>query len=91
MDVFFGTMFKSDAETLSQNAVLQNVELIKEQLEQYKEVAIGINKDPLVWWKENKSTFSPLGAAARNRLCIAGTSVPSEKLFSAAVNLMIAK
>ncbi len=41
-------------------------------------------KDPLVWWKHNENRFPKIAAQARKYLCIMGTSVPSERVFSVA-------
>ena len=43
-----------------------------------------LDTDPLVWWKIQQTRFPGLAILARRYLCIPGTSVPSERVFSAA-------
>ena len=40
--------------------------------------------DPLVWWKEQEGLFPTLACLAQKYLCVCGTSVPSERIFSRA-------
>ena len=38
--------------------------------------------DPLSWWKSEQRRFPAISFVARKYLCICGTSVPSERMFS---------
>lgn len=38
--------------------------------------------DPLTWWRLNEHRFPRLAAMARDYLCIPGTSVAVERVFS---------
>ena len=40
--------------------------------------------DPLVWWRMEHGSFPHLAQVARKYLCVCGTSVPSERVFSTA-------
>lgn len=94
MEVLFKGMFytvENPSNSSTTNKVIESVQLIKEEVERYKKAIVGINQDPLAWWKDNQYRYSMIAPVARQRLCIAGTSVPSERLFSAAGNLLNAK
>jgi hypothetical protein len=41
-------------------------------------------ENPLLWWKQNASTYPLLAKAARRWLCVPATSAPVERLFSVA-------
>ena len=44
--------------------------------------------DPLVWWRGNQARFPMLSRIARKYMCICATSTPSERVFSAAGNVV---
>ncbi len=46
--------------------------------------SIEVDADPLDWWKIEHSRFHHLAQLARKYLCVCGTSVPSERMFSLA-------
>ena len=93
MDLLFGSMFHIPTATPTRNAnpVVVNMELATQEIERYRKDHLGLNEDPLQWWKRNQASYSAISKLAKERLCIAGTSVPSERLFSAAGNLLCAK
>lgn len=41
-------------------------------------------EDPLVWWNIHKVTYPHLALVAQERLCCLASSVPCERLFSKA-------
>ena len=43
---------------------------------------VNAETDPLVWWKIEQRRFPALSFLARKHLCICGTSVASERMFS---------
>ena len=49
------------------------------------------NNKPLEWWKSRSSSYVYLSKLAKRLLCITATSVPSERLFSSAGNLVSQK
>ena len=58
-------------------------------MKQYKEYPpVDVNLDPLTWWKDEQKKFSVLESLARKYLCICGTSMPSERLFSQGGNIV---
>ena len=47
--------------------------------------------DPLVWWSQHQNTFPNLAILAKKYLCVQATSVASERLSSAAGNIVTTK
>lgn len=52
------------------------------------EECIDANVNPLPWWRDNQSRFPLLSKVARKYMCICATSTPSERVFSAAGNIV---
>ena len=89
MQLLFGASFETSQ--TDSNAVINNMEIVQQQLNRYLKEPVDINQDPLSWWKSNETMYWTLAPHARQVLGIMGTSVPSERLFSAAGNLLSAK
>lgn len=71
---------------------LDKEEVAQDEVEEYLDLPqIGINNDPLVWWKLHSKKFPILSELSRVYLAVAATSTPSERLFSDAGNLLTNK
>ena len=90
MDILSEKMFNTPAPAAN-TAVAMSIEVASKEVERYRKEHLGINANPLQWWKSNQSAFPTISPLAKKHLCVAGTSVPSERLFSAAGNLLSAK
>ena len=70
---------------------LPNTEAISE-IQQYLRIHnINRKEDPLKWWKDNTMVFPTIQKVVTKYLVILATSVPSERLFSKAGELVSAK
>jgi hypothetical protein len=47
--------------------------------------------DPLHWWNDSKALYPRLYTAVKKRLCVAATSVPCERIFSKAGQILSEK
>ena len=67
----------------SGSSVLSNTERVEKERNYYFDLpAAGPESDPLHWWRSERKHFPILAMLAQKYLCICGTSVPSEHLFS---------
>jgi len=67
-------------------------EKVEKELRRYEEYpSVPIDTDPLRWWEHEEQKFPNLKCLARKYLCICGTSVPSERLFSKGGNIVTAQ
>ena len=54
-------------------------------MERYKHLpSVDMEDNPLDWWKTQSQTLPILSNISKKYLCVCGTSVPSERLFSQA-------
>ncbi|GBM95270.1 hypothetical protein AVEN_199268-1 [Araneus ventricosus] len=49
---------------------------------------VGLNENPLTWWKLNEHNFPVIKVLAKTYLAIQGSSVPSERIFSTGGNVI---
>lgn len=55
------------------------------EIKMYSEEAnLDRKKDPLIWWSERQRVYPWLSQLAQKYLCICATSVPCERIFSKA-------
>nr|XP_049462644.1 E3 SUMO-protein ligase ZBED1-like [Anopheles coluzzii] len=81
VDMLFGDLFKNKG---AQNYKTPR-QIAENELHQYLSVEnIDLENDPLLWWKEHQVLYPSLYTLAMSTLCIPGTSVPCERLFSKA-------
>lgn len=64
-----------------------HLELINKELEKY-DAELQIKGDPLQWWKSRESSMPFLAEVAKSVLCVPGSSVPSERVFSKSGQLL---
>jgi hypothetical protein len=66
----------------------------QEEMGRFKETApLPITKgaNPLNWWREHECEYPLLSQLAKRYLCVPGTSVPSERVFSTAGDIITAQ
>ena len=66
----------------------------EEEVKKYREAAaltLDEKKKPLDWWKEHGREYPILAKLAMRYLCVPGTSVPSERVFSTAGDIVTAQ
>ncbi len=63
-----------------------------DEMMRYKEVKpLPLSTNPLHWWREHEEEFPLLSCQAKRYLCIPGTSVPAERIFSTAGDIVTAQ
>lgn len=91
MELLFEDLVSTESSQQEPNTALLNHELIKEQITRYRREKVELNDSPLDWWRANGSKYFALTTVAGKYMCVSGTSVPSERLFSTAGNLLNCK
>ena len=66
--------------------------LVSREMERFAhESSIALSESPLQWWAGRSQVYPILGQLARKYLCVPATSVPSERVFSVAGNIVTDK
>lgn len=73
------TLLESDQDSANASSIETEIQIYRSLPELDDDFA-----DPLQWWKIHSLQLPHLATIAKNRLCIPATSVPSERVFSAA-------
>lgn len=64
----------------------------EEEMDLYcRSPSVPLSEDPLEWWQRHEGTFPLLSKLAKRYLCIPGTSVSAERVFSTAGDVISAK
>ncbi|KAK0143562.1 Zinc finger BED domain-containing protein 1 [Merluccius polli] len=64
----------------------------EEEMSKYLETPpLSLSEDPLIWWRNHETVFPLLAKLAKHYLCIPGTSVASERVFSTAGDIVTAQ
>ncbi len=64
----------------------------EEEMRKYLDVSpLSLSENPLSWWRSHETVFPLLAKLAKHYLCIPGTSVPAERVFSTAGDIVTAQ
>uniref|UniRef100_A0A8C4SQW8 BED-type domain-containing protein n=1 Tax=Erpetoichthys calabaricus TaxID=27687 RepID=A0A8C4SQW8_ERPCA len=64
----------------------------EEEMKEYLETpSLSLSEDPLTWWRSQETVFPLLAKLAKCYLCIPGTSVAAERVFSTAGDIVTAQ
>ena len=64
----------------------------EEELKKYLEAPpLSLSENPLSWWRSHETAFPLLSRQAKRYLCIPGTSVAAERVFSTAGDIVTAQ
>ncbi len=78
--------------TFAKSTVTQSKCKIEVEIDMYKkDISIPLTSCPLKWWKENAQTYPLLSSLSKAYLTIPATSVPSERVFSTAGDIVNAQ
>ncbi len=88
MTELFGELFPVDQASSSKPLS----QVVDEEVQHYRAVqSLSVEANPLEWWKDNQKQFPRLAKLAKRYLGIPATSVPSERVFSTAGDIVTAQ
>lgn len=87
MSSLFGDVYITSVE--KPKSLQEQCEL--EVAEYKKELPVSATENPLIWWRINSAKYPYLSLLAKKYLCIPATSVPSERVFSTAGDIVTAQ
>ncbi|KAF0039287.1 hypothetical protein F2P81_007522 [Scophthalmus maximus] len=64
----------------------------EDEIRRYRaENPAGLNENPLTWWRSNEGEYPLLARLAKQYVCVPGTSIASERVFSTAGDIVTAQ
>lgn len=86
LDDLFGDSFSTEDLSVRKKT---SKELANDEIRKYRDIAsLSLGGKVLEWWKAHQAEFPLLADLAKTYLCIPGTSVPSERVFSTAGDIV---
>ena len=86
--ICWGDMF-ANSKTSARSETVSLAEEVQAEIVQYqRETDLSLYGDPLSWWKSKCTIYPQLSNIAKTILAVPATSVPSERVFSAAGELI---
>lgn len=81
--------FQANSSVVESGTPLSRSDQNKSEVEKYMVFPkADVDEDPLTWWKNHQPSLPTLATLAKKYLCIQGSSVPSERVFSCGGNVV---
>ena len=92
MEDIFGDIYVTKVEPATEVSIgVRAQQEVTKYTDHSQTPGIPLTEDPLLWWKSHQHEFPLLACVARRVLCVPGTSVPSERVFSTAGDVISAQ